>query len=83
MRCTEEKIEAINEIVFEKKKENPISKNVVGIGIKLSDSINGATAFSRSGNCDWSICTVEDLNRTIIELTMLKEAIEEESGIIL
>lgn len=84
MRFTAEKIGAINERLAEKKKSNPISRNVIGIGIKLGEGINGATAFSNSGgNCDWSICAVEDLKRTIEELTMLKESIEEETGVVL
>lgn len=83
MRFLAEKIEAINERLAEKKKSNPISRNVIGIGIKLGEGINGATAFSNLGNCDWQICTVEDLKRTIEELTMLKESIEEETGVIL
>lgn len=83
MKFTESKIESINERLAEKKRSNPISKNVIGIGIKLEEGINGATAFSNSGTCGWAICTVEDLKRTIEELTMLKESIEEETGIIL
>ena len=79
MRFTEQTIENINNALTEKKKNNRLCNNELGIGVNLSSSINGASAFINN----WQICEVDKLNRMIEELTMLKEAIEEETGLIL
>ena len=79
MRFTEEKINAINEALLKKKKAKPISHNVIGIGVHINNSICNTFAFSNN----WQICDIEDISRMIEELTMLKEAIEEETGIVL
>lgn len=78
MRFTESKIEAIDKNLSAKKKANPfINSSIVGIGIKLDNSINGITVFKD----DTAVCTLAELNRVIEELTMLKESITEETGL--
>lgn len=79
MRFTEKTMAKINERLDEKKRENPIKGNVIGLGVRLSEGLNGSIAIK---DCV-SVCSIEDLSRTIVELTMLKEAIEEETGIVL
>ena len=79
IRFTEEMEKRIDINLGEKKKANPVSGKVIGIGINIKDSLGGATVFKDN----WGICTVNELSRMIEELTMLKEAIQEETGIIL
>lgn len=79
MRFTEKTMDKINERLCEKKRENPIKDNHIGLGVRLSEGLNGSIAIK---DCV-SVCSIEDLSRTIVELTMLKEAIEEETGIVL
>lgn len=79
MKFTDSKIESINNTLDEKKRTNPYNGKVIGIGINLNDGICGATVFKDN----WGICSIEELGRMIEELTMLKEAIEEETGIFL
>lgn len=79
MRFTEKTMAKINERLDEKKRANPIEGNHIGLGVKLSEGLNGSIAIK---DCV-SVCSIEDLSRTIVELTMLKEAIEEETGIVL
>lgn len=83
MRLAEVKIEAINNRLTEKKRENRIDNNTIGIGIKLSDGLSGTSVVRNYSNMGWTLCDIDDLARTIEELTMLKEAIEEETGLIL
>ena len=77
MRFTEEKTKVINELLAMKRTANATVK------VKLGTGVNGTSAFKQLGNCDWTLCEVEEIPAIINELTMLKEAIEEETGIIL
>lgn len=79
MKFKEEKIEVINNTCDEKKKANPISRHIIGIGIRLDNSVSKTIVFKD----DWAICEVEELSQMIRELTMMKEAIEEETGLVL
>lgn len=79
MKFTEEKITAINGRLADKKRENPFSFRQIGIGVNLDNSSSGATIFKDI----MGFCNVEELSRMIEELQMLKEAIEEETGLIL
>lgn len=79
MRFTEKTMDKINERLDEKKRENPIKGKIIGLGVRLSEGLDGSIAIK---DCV-SVCSIEDLSRTIVELTMLKEAIEEETGIVL
>jgi hypothetical protein len=74
MKFTQDKIKAVNKNLSDKKANNRI---------KLEDCISGVSAVRDMGNMRWAICTVEDIKETIEELTMLKEAIEEETGVVL
>lgn len=77
MRFTDEKIKAINENLSAKKKANPISFHEIGIGVNLRNSIMGVGAFKDN----WQLCEIEDIDRLIEDLEMLRDAITEETGI--
>jgi len=47
------------------------------MGITINNSIGGSTIF----NNNWMICKVEEINSMIEHLTILKAAIEEETGL--
>ena len=79
MKLTDKALERIDRNLTDKKKARPLNGSVIGIGVNLKDSIGGATVFKDN----WGICEVEDLSRMIEELTMLRDAITEETGIIL
>lgn len=79
MKFKEEKIEVINNTCDEKKKANPISRHIIGIGIRLDNSVSKTIVLKDN----WAICEVEELSQMIKELTMMKEAIEEETGLVL
>lgn len=79
IKFNENTINKINDSLSAKKKANPIDSNVTGIGVNLRDSLSGTSAFLNN----WQICEIKDLGRMIEELTMLKEAIEEETGLII
>ncbi len=79
MKFTEAKIETINNTCDEKKKANPISRHIIGLGIRLDNSLEGTIVLKNN----WAICEVEELSQMIKELTMMKEAIEEETGLVL
>lgn len=79
MKFTDATIDRINNKLLDKKKANPVSSTEAGIGIFIGNGLHGSSAIRNNT----VICTLEDLDRTIEELTMLKEAIEEETGIIL
>lgn len=81
MRFTAEKIEAISNRLDSKKRANPISGRVIGMGVKIQDSINKDSAVACID--DYVVCDVDNLSRFIVELTMLKDSIEEETGVIL
>ena len=77
MKFNEKTVNEINDTLVDKKRENPVSRNVLGIGVNLRNSIDGSGAYLNN----WQICKIDDLARIIEELTMLKEAIEEETGL--
>ena len=79
MKLTMKAIEKVNENLWNKKKENPMNGSVIGIGVNMHDSFGGATVFKDN----WGLCELEELGRMIDELTMLKEAIEEETGVMI
>lgn len=79
MKFTEAKMEAIEKNFDNRLKANPISRHVIGTGINLTESLNG-TAIAKNMMV---FADVEDLGRVIKELQMLKEAIEEETGLVL
>lgn len=78
MRFTEETIEALNDCIWEKKKQNPINGNLIGIGINIKNSISEPTVFKNN----WAICELSELNRMIEELEMVRAALAETVGII-
>lgn len=77
MRFTEAKVEEINEVLSKKKKTKPISSTVTGIGVNIFNGV-GKTIVARDNS---GFCDIEDLGRMIEELQMLKEAIEEATGV--
>lgn len=77
MKFTDKKVNEIQEVLHEKKVDNPMSRLVAGIGVGI-DNVLGETHVMKDNN---AICSIEDLGRMIEELTMLKEAIEEQTGI--
>ncbi len=79
MKFTQAKMEAIEKNYDNRLKANPIRKHVVGIGINLTESLNG-TAIAKN---NMVFADVEELDRLIKELQMLKDAIEEETGLVL
>lgn len=79
MKLTTTMLEKVEENLHEKKKANPLRGKILGIGVNLRNSMNGATVFKNN----YGVCSLEELSRMIEELTMLKEAIEEEAGIVL
>ena len=79
MKFTASKIGIINANLSEKKRVNPLKGKATGIGISLEAFPSGATVCQDG----MAMLTVEDLSRAIVELSMLKDAIEEETGIIL
>lgn len=68
MRFNKEMMHKINEYLNGKK------TNVI-----VGNGFSGATVFHNS----MAVCTVEELPRMIAELTMIRDAIEEETGLIL
>lgn len=80
MKFTAKALDNINAALDAKKRENPIDHHEIGIGVNIkNDMIMGATAFKNN----WAVCTVDELSRMIEELTMLRDAIEEETGVML
>lgn len=79
MKFTDSKINDINNTLVLKKSANPLNGKAIGIGIHVENGLRGATAFKDN----WMICEIDELSRMIEELTMLKESIEEETGLIL
>lgn len=77
MKFNANKMQDINNKLYTMKKNNPLNNVVVGIGINIKNGIEGVTIYR---DC-WEICNITELNRMIEELTMLKVAIEEETGI--
>lgn len=73
----ENMIEKIGKTLEASKKQNPMKGSCIGIGINLKNSLSGSTVFKDN----WEICKVDELTRMIEELTMLKKAIETETGL--
>ena len=74
MKFTEQLIGRIERNADNKKKK---SRYRVGLGLNVQNSIGGATIFANN----WGICEIEELQQMIDELTIMKQAIEEETGI--
>lgn len=75
MRLNEQTIIKINDVLTEKKRQNPIRPHVLSVlGIELY-----ATSVCANEKYMFDI---EDLGRAIEELQMLKESIEEVTGVI-
>lgn len=77
MKFNANKMQDINNKLYAMKKNNPLNNIAVGIGINIKNGIEGATIYRDN----WEVCNITELNRMIEELTMLKVAIEEETGI--
>ena len=75
MKIKEEFLEKIEANANRRKKASQYNYHL-GLNIQNS-AISGATIFMD----EWQICTVEELNQMITELMILKDAIEEETGI--
>ena len=78
MKFTDAKVEKINDVLHDMKKANPYhSKREIGIGIQIFNGVGKTiVAIDNTG-----FANVEDLGRVIEELQMLKEAIENETGL--
>lgn len=76
MKLTIEKFETIDKKLSARKKET----FKCGIGVNIWRDIDGETTIFKN---KFEICSVEELKQVIEELTMLKEIIEEETGIII
>ena len=75
MKFNEETINKIDKVLTDKKCLKPVHGSMIGIGVHLEDS--------KVYKCSDIICDVEELKRTIEELQMLKESIEEVTGLVL
>lgn len=82
MRLNEQTIIKINDVLEEKKRQNPIRPHVLSVlGIELfvlDSSTNKVTVCAN----EKYMFDIEDLGRAIEELQMLKESIEEVTGVI-
>lgn len=78
MRFTEETIEALNNAIDEKKRQNPISGHTIGIGLNIRNGMKEPTIYKNN----WEICELSELNRMIEELEMVRAALAETVGII-
>lgn len=76
IRIKQEKLEAINARYDAIRKEKKCGVVVGKMGLNIKESL-GVTIFS--GN--WGICNIEDIDAMIDELTDMRTAIEEETGI--
>lgn len=79
MKLNETKLKAIDKRFTKLKRENPIDSYCIGIGIELIDGLHGSS-LCKNGVV---FADAEELGRMIEELQMLKQAIEEETGLIL
>ena len=78
MKINDAKVERINDVLYDMKKANPYhSKIEIGVGIKIFNVL-GKTVVAKD---NIGIANVEDLGRVIEELQMLKETIENETGL--
>lgn len=78
MKFKESKVERINEVTHDKKVLNPYHTfGVIGIGVGLFNTIDSTVV----GIMNSQICEIDDLGRLIEELQMLKDSIEEETGL--
>lgn len=75
MKFTQETEKKINELLKEKKYGDEVSRR---LDTRLTESFGESAVVN--GMC---ICNIENLGRVIEELAMLKESIEEVTGIIL
>lgn len=79
MMFTEEKTKDINNRLYEMKKAMPINGKLVGLGINI-DTTMGKTSVYKN---NWGLCDLDELGQMIKELTMLKQAVEEKTGLVL
>lgn len=78
MKFKESKVERINDVTHDKKVSNPYHTcGVIGIGVGLFNTIDSTVV----GINNSEICNIDDLGRLIEELQMLKDSIEEETGL--
>lgn len=83
MKFTTEAEERIEKALIEKKKANPVNGRckIVGIGVELGySSLSESHCAVRNGVV---VCTLDELSRMIEELTMLKDSIEDVTGVVL
>lgn len=73
MKITDAKVEAINNRI------NQLKKFEDGLGINI-DTTCGKTSIYKK---NWGICDLEELSQMIKELNLLKQAVEEETGLVL
>lgn len=79
MRLTKEKTEAINRRADEMKRTEPYkSSHIIGIGIEVGESL-GETKVKYNGLV---LFDIEDISQAIKELEFIRQALEDESGII-
>lgn len=79
MRLSTEMHDRVEKAFDEKKKANPINHRVLGLGIDMYTGFEGTDVY-RNGHY---VCSLEELSRMAEELTMLKESVEEQTGVIL
>ena len=77
---TNEKFNEINETLHYKKRDNRFNDTTIGIGVGLTMCYDDEVIVTQNGH---TVCELYELGRMIEELTMLKDAIEEETGLVL
>ena len=75
IRISEEFLERIERNYDEKLRER-CGKHE-GLGLKLGNSIGNANVYK----CNWAICEINEIDALIKQLTILRDAIEEETGL--
>ena len=76
MKFNQTAIENIDKVYTKKHMADRTYKT--GLGLATLESLGGASVFK----CGWEVCKVEEISQMIYELTMMKEAIEEATGVI-
>lgn len=81
MKLSADAQERIEKAFDEKKTANPldIRHRIIGLGIELYTGFEGVDVY-RNGS--W-VCELGEVSRMMEELTMLKESVEEQTGVIL
>lgn len=78
MKFNNETFDKISEQLYRKKKADPIDGRTIGMGVGLEDLFSKRTVIAVDGMI---VCEIEELTRMIKELQMLKETIEEVTGL--